>query len=628
VDASIVIPTHNKKQELRRCVEAVLAQQFHGEFEVLVCDDGSSDGAAEMIEEWACRDARLRYFRQPKRGPAAARNLGIRHARAPLIAMTDDDAIPQPGWLERLCAALRDPSILGAEGFVASGRPLGPGEAAPSNQTGGVYLTCNAIYRREALALVGGFDERFPFAAFEDCDLAAKIRRHGQIVWVPDAVVLHPPRRATAKNMLQRLRHWPWVMVMGRRYGYLGWPRFPTRHPRARVIWNALVKLPAGRLLAAVRALPSHPAQAFRGILLSLAEPFAALVIAIPTLLRFDLDSAALHMDYLHLSGQNQKAAGRDAPPAPFPKVGLVIVHYKQPELLRQCIQSFEGAAYPNLHRIVVESAANEADLRSLRRDLPGVEWLAAAENLGYTGGNNLGIAKALEEGCKFILLANADTECIAPDFISRLVRFMDLNPRVALAGPRVYLRRRGEVQNTVLRYPSLLGNIVDWFGFRLFPRRYQRSRDAPLAAKMLNGVCVMLRAEAVRQVGMFDPRFFMYIEDADLGFRLRRAGWQVAYVPVDSLVHHQRRTGYELESEVSLLLRRNSVYFLRKHRRPVQAWGLAAANVVMALVRALTSTSAGAFRRRLAFVRSLCRELRFVLAIPARELQRRLPAP
>ncbi len=601
MDVSVIIPTRNHQESLRRCLEAVLAQRFAGTFEVLVCDDGSADGTAAMLEAWRRREPRLRHLRQVPLGPAAARNLGIRHAQAPIVAMTDDDTIPDPCWLHELTAALQRPGVAGAEGRVIPGRRLSPVETAPINDHGGIYLTCNVAYRRDDLIAAGGFDERFTGPAFEDCDLAARLRLHGEIVWAPDAVVLHPPRPLTWRAYARQMRFWPWAMVMARRYGYFGWPQYPARHPRRRALRNALFALPAGRFLSALRAIPQYPAGALRAALWAALDPLAALVRAVPKILAFDLDSAALHFDYL------------DQCPTQA-SVAVVIVHYRQPGHLVRCVRSLQAADVPGLRIIVVDSASDPGILTRLRSELPSVEWISCAENVGYTGGNNLGIARAADLGCDYILLLNPDTECIAPGFIRRLARFLDLNPRVALAGPRVYLRRLGIVQNTVLRYPSLIRSVVDWAGYRLFPQRYQRSGDRIRAAEMLNGVCVLLRAEAVRQVGAFDQRFFMYVEDADLGLRLRRAGWQVAYVPIDSIVHHQREEGYDLHGEVSLLLRRNAVYFLRKHRRRAQAWGLAAAILILALARACTATSAGEFRRRLAFFHALRREFRVVL--------------
>jgi GT2 family glycosyltransferase len=392
-------------------------------------------------------------------------------------------------------------------------------------------------------------------------------------------------------------------MVVARRYGYLGWPGRPTRHPRARVIWSALAALPLGRFLSALRASGSHPAQALRAAVCALAEPWAALFLTVPKLLRFDLESAAFHIDYLNL-------APREA------RVGVVIVNTRQPDQLIHCVRSFQSVEYSNLQWIVVANSAQDHEVERLRLELPGVEWVVTQENLGYTGANNLGIQRALDLGCEYLLVMNDDTECLAGDFITRLVSFLDLNPTVAEAGPRVYLRERGRVQNTILRYPSLFRNLFDWFGYRLAPGRYHLSGNRVRTAEMLNGVCILLRAEAIRQVGAFDAWLFMYVEDADLGLRLRRAGWKIVYIPVDSILHLQKESGYDLESYVSLLMRRNSAYFLRKHHKTVEAWGFAAANLTLSLGRVLTAGSAEKFRRRLAFCRALWREFCVALSV------------
>ena len=231
------------------------------------------------------------------------------------------DTLPDRQWLSHLARAAARPGLVGVEGRVTPGRPLGPCEAAPVNESGGVYLTCNAMYRRDALVHAGGFDERFPYAAFEDCDLAARLRSLGEIAWTPAAVVVHPPRPITVRSRRRRFHHLPWVMTVARRYGYLGWSRYRTRHPRGRVLWSALVALPAGHLLSALRAFPSWPLQSLCAGLWALAEPFLALWFAVPELLRFNLDSAALHVDSLELA----------ASPA---RVALVVLNYRQPDLL------------------------------------------------------------------------------------------------------------------------------------------------------------------------------------------------------------------------------------------------------------------------------------------------------
>src|SRR5262249_54879382 len=139
-------------------------------FEVVICDDGSTETLAETVEAAKSAGVQAVYVRQGAKGPAAARNLGIHHARGAIIAMTDSDTLPPQTWPRKLTEALAEnPGAVGAEGKVyaeneAEFHPLGEG---PMNKSGGVYLTCNCAYRRNALFAVGGFDETFPYPAYE-----------------------------------------------------------------------------------------------------------------------------------------------------------------------------------------------------------------------------------------------------------------------------------------------------------------------------------------------------------------------------------------------------------------------------------------------------------------------------
>src|SRR5688572_6834468 len=104
---SVVIPTFARPERLARCLEALAAQSLtRGAFEVIVCDDGSPSPAAPTVRAFADRMA-VRVVRRSRAGPAAARNEGARHARAAILAFTDDDCVPSPLWLELLLDRMR-----------------------------------------------------------------------------------------------------------------------------------------------------------------------------------------------------------------------------------------------------------------------------------------------------------------------------------------------------------------------------------------------------------------------------------------------------------------------------------------------------------------------------------------
>ncbi|MGL5095033.1 MAG: glycosyltransferase family 2 protein, partial [Planctomycetia bacterium] len=240
--------------------------------EILVCDDGSTAVDAAAIQTVCAADARVRYLRQEPRGPAAARNLGVAHARAPVVVFTDSDTLPQPGWLAALVAPFADSAVVAVEGTVQPpGPPRGPLDEAPRS-TGGVFLTANMAYLRDALHAVGGFDESFPMPAFEDVDLALAVRDLGRIDYAPGALVLHPWRRVTLGGVLKRQRNFDWLLVTGLRWGCLGWVDRPTRHPRLRVALAAAVTLPLGRMRRGLAALTKTPCDALERIGISLVE--------------------------------------------------------------------------------------------------------------------------------------------------------------------------------------------------------------------------------------------------------------------------------------------------------------------------------------------------------------------
>lgn len=192
---SVVVPVYNASRMILGAIEALDRQTLaKDEYEVIMVDDGSADGTAELIEtQVRLTEMQLRLVRLPRNsGPAAARNAGIASARAKNIAFTDADCEPDPDWLERALDHLKDEVVDAVEGrTVPKGKP-GPTTHQMINTSGGLYMTCNMVYRRDVLADIGGFDERFRAAFLEDSDLALSLlERDGEIRWAPDMVVRH-----------------------------------------------------------------------------------------------------------------------------------------------------------------------------------------------------------------------------------------------------------------------------------------------------------------------------------------------------------------------------------------------------------------------------------------------------
>jgi glycosyltransferase involved in cell wall biosynthesis len=188
---SVVVPVRNRRDLLRRALDALLAQTYT-DYEIIVVDDGSTDGSEKEALAEADRGRPVRLVQTGGAGAVAARQAGVAASSAPFIAFTDSDCEPVPGWLEAAVEAMHAGGADLAHGPTQPARPMRPLERSLWSSTEGLYPTCNLVVRRSAYDAVGGFalrhEER---GSGEDTVLAWRIRRQGPARYVPDALVRH-----------------------------------------------------------------------------------------------------------------------------------------------------------------------------------------------------------------------------------------------------------------------------------------------------------------------------------------------------------------------------------------------------------------------------------------------------
>ncbi len=603
LQATVVVPVRNRPELLCRTLATLVEQDLQpSSYEIIVCDDGSADDIATAVGK--VRTAvRIRLVSQPPRGPAAARNLGVRASLAPIVVFIDSDVIVDRSALRCLLGGLNaNPHWQGAEAcLVPTGGGAGPLWDAPSSVCGGGYHTAAIAYRREVLAAVGGFDESFTLPACEDVELASRVLARGPIGFVPQARVYHPRRKVTAAAHWRWRRHWRYEAILAVRYGILAFPGKPCGpFPRLRVACAAVLTLPGGRLLNAIRAMPVDPEQAVRAASYAVFDILCGLV-ALPAILFAPVPERSNH-----LADHNARRIGGDDINHQQRNFAVIIAAHKEYETLALCLNGFRRITAKPEDVIFVDNSSAGALSEKMKQHLDGITVLTLRENRLFCGGYNAGLRHAMERNYAYALIVNADSEVVSPAFVEILIDEMQRQPRVAFAGPLVYYRRIGVAQTTCLRFPSVLRSILVWIPFRFLPQLISRQSARLHDVEFLNGVCVLCRVRALAQIGLMDESFGAYQEDADWSWRASRLGWKSVFVPVPSIIHHEEAHGYEHHSFKSFLLKRNAVYWFLKAGKPWSARLYAHAALLLARIRTI---KAGREKRR--SYRAFCERLR-----------------
>lgn len=227
-------------------------------------------------------------------------------------------------------------------------------------------------------------------------------------------------------------------------------------------------------------------------------------------------------------------------PSPPAEAVTVVIITYSPGPALQRLLDSLTTATSRECRVILVDNGSTDGVPEAAAETYDNVEFLPAGSNLGYGRAANLGAARA-DTG--WIVVANQDTEW-SPGSLDTLLRARERWPRAGAIGPAI-LTPEGSLYPSARALPSLgrgIGHALCgwWWPSNPWTRSYRQERGAPAerAVGWLSGSCLLVRAEAFAGVGGFDPAYFMYFEDLDLGERLGRAGWLNVYVP-DAVVTH-----------------------------------------------------------------------------------------
>ena len=189
-----------------------------------------------------------------------------------------------------------------------------------------------------------------------------------------------------------------------------------------------------------------------------------------------------------------------------------------------------------------MDNASTDGTSHFIADNHPGIILISNNENIGFAAANNQAI-KATDS--KYILLINSDCG-VYKDSIDKLIDYMDKNPRVAAAGPKI-INSDGSVQYSCRSFPSFFSAAAHSILVHIYPnnpisRKYMMTgikRDKPMIVDWVSGSCMMIRRKALEETGLLDERYFMYVEDIDICYRMWKKDWEVHYMPDSEVLHH-----------------------------------------------------------------------------------------
>jgi GT2 family glycosyltransferase len=251
---------------------------------------------------------------------------------------------------------------------------------------------------------------------------------------------------------------------------------------------------------------------------------------------------------------------------SPKPLVYVVTLAWNRCDDTLECLESLSRMYYPNVRLLLVDNASTDGTVEAVRARHPQVEVIANSENLGFSGGFNVGLRHSLEQGADFILIVNNDT-FVAPDMLDELMAYAGA-PEVGMLAPKIYFADRPK------RIWSV-GGRRNWWNLEMIgigDRQTDRGQwSQAIDRDGLTGCAMLLKRSLLLSVGLFDDRTFgpAYYEDNDLCIRARRAGQRLWLVPSAHMWHKGAASsgGYDTPRQ-QYLMARNSARFFKKHVR------------------------------------------------------------
>jgi len=254
--------------------------------------------------------------------------------------------------------------------------------------------------------------------------------------------------------------------------------------------------------------------------------------------------------------------------------LSVIIVNWNTRNLLLECLNSiYQTVKTVEMEVWVVDNGSTDGSIAAAGERFAETKFIQNRVNFGFARANNQALNMAAG---RYLLLLNPDTK-VSEGAIEKLIFFMDSHPEVGVAGAQL-LNSDASKQNSIANFPSLATELLNksllrWLFPNRFPGKY-RHYPVPIEVDSVIGACMMVRRDVINQVGLFDEEYFLFLEETDWCYRIKKAGWKIYHVPQAEIYHFQGKSTEAERKRAKVEYYRSRYHFFKKNKGNLQ-WAI-----------------------------------------------------
>jgi len=251
--------------------------------------------------------------------------------------------------------------------------------------------------------------------------------------------------------------------------------------------------------------------------------------------------------------------------------LSIIIVNWNTRNLLLQCLNSiYQTVKAIEMEVWVVDNGSKDGSVAAAVERFAETKFIQNQVNFGFARANNQVLNMAAG---RYFLLLNPDTQ-VSEGAVEKLISFMDSHPEVGVAGAQL-LNSDGSRQNSIANFPSLATELLNKSFLRwLFPEKFpgkEKDYREPIEGDSVIGACMMVRRDAIIQVGLLDEDYFLFLEETDWCYRMKKTGWKIYHVPDAEVYHFQGKSAEKEKKRARVEYFRSRYHFFKKNKGNLQ---------------------------------------------------------